>query len=83
MPRVTTILFTGSILIVMLCQAFVQQGGFRLAITSNDLMFALIFLFCAAGILTSWLGKPVKQKPEDDSDSSDSDNKKPPRDTAL
>ncbi|HEY5674880.1 MAG TPA: hypothetical protein VIR78_14325 [Malonomonas sp.] len=83
MPRVTTILFTGSILIVMLCQSFVQQGNFKLAMSDNDLIFAPIFLFCAAGILTSWLGKPVKEKPEDDSDSSDNDNKKPPRDTAL
>ncbi len=83
MPRVTITLFTGSILIVMLCQAFVQQDRFRLAMTSNERVFALIILFCAAGIQTSWLGKPIKQKPEDDSDSSDNDNQKPPRDTAL
>ena len=88
MPRLTTALFTGTILILVLCQTFARLVSLDISIAGNDLVFALIFLFCATGVLTSWLGKPVKRKPvkrkpKDDSDSSGDNNKKPPRDQAL
>ena len=82
MPRFTTALFTGTILIVVLSQVFSRQVSVTASIAPNDLTFSLIFLFCASGLLISWLKKPLKRKRKDDSDSSDN-NKKPPHDTAL
>ena len=83
MPNISTLLFTITILVVILCQSVARHIHFESSTSSNDLVFMLIFLFCASGILTIWLGKPVKPKPEDDSDSSNNNDKNPPHDTTL
>ncbi len=83
MPRLTTTLFTGTILIVLMCQTLIQSSSFSMSIHSGELLLIFGLLFCASGILTAWLDKPIRVKPEDDDSDSPGNNKKPPRDTAL
>jgi len=53
MPRIQTILFTGSVLFVLLCQGFARQMNFSYFTPTADLLLAFVLLVWMAGILTS------------------------------
>jgi len=62
-PRIPMTLFTGSILVVVLCQAFARQMSFGPFIPPANLLLTFGLLMCAAGILTSWLESRPRRKP--------------------
>lgn len=66
MPRIPMTLFTGSILVVVLCQAFSRQMSFGPSIAPANLLLTFGLLMCTAGILTSWLESRPRCQPVDE-----------------
>ncbi len=75
MPKVSITLSMVSILIVLLSQAFARNPALLWRLSGVDAAFALALMFCATGFLTSWLSRPITQKPDDD----EPDNRKKER----
>jgi len=77
-------LFTGSILVIVLCQALARQLHFGYSVPLPDLLLAFSLLICAAGILTVWLEARPRRKPvEQQVEPRKNPGGKNPRDTIL
>jgi hypothetical protein len=66
MPKVSTSLSMVSILVVLLSQSFARNPASLGRLSGVDAVFAFTLMFCAIGLLTSWLSRPITQKPDDD-----------------
>ena len=77
-------LFTGSILVVVLCQEFARQMSFGPSIPMANLLLTFGLLMCTAGILTSWLeARPRRKAGEETAALPKKTEKKDPSDRIL
>ena len=84
MTQMLTTLFSGSLLVVLLCQAVVRRLHFDASFPTADLLFTLGLFFCAASILTTWLGTGSEDEAEEEpTDPRKKSQKKGPHDTIL
>ena len=82
MSQMFTTLFSGSLLVVLLCQTVLRRLSF--SSSPADLLLTVGLLFCVASILNVWLETGEKEEPEEDpSDQRRKSQKKDPHDTAL
>jgi hypothetical protein len=60
-------LFTGSILVVVLCQTIARQLSFAHSTSTVNLLLGVALLICSAAILTLWLEAQPRPKPLEES----------------